>query len=162
MIGYEILSGVSLENVDAQGRLEVEIGGSGWAAVNDQTTTELVADLYRGILLREPDRGAQDFEDRIAREGYAGLVGAAQAIANSEESRKGVYGKGVCDPQRLLAMYKQLLGWNESQIPVAEWNHGLDLLDQRRFPELVTELLQHREFFTSRRLDPPANVRYMR
>jgi hypothetical protein len=159
VIGYEILNDISLEGIDAQGRLEVEIAGSSWSAVSSQTTRELVADLYRGILLREPDRtGASGFEQRIARDGYAGLVSAAQTIAGSEESRKSVYGKGVCDQQRLLAMYKQFLGWSEKQIPVAEWNRGLELFDQQRIPELVTELLRHREFFTSRELEPPSDL----
>lgn len=161
VIGYQLLNNVIVEGAEREGRIEVEIL-SRRADYDARRANALVADLYRGILLREPDRAAADWAARIDRDGYDGLVQAARAIADSEESRKGVYGRGVCDQQRLLAIYKNFLGLGEPQIPIAEWNRALELMDQRRYADLVTELLGRQEFFARRDLDAPRQFGYLR
>lgn len=161
VIGYQLLGNVVIEGEDREGRIEVEIVEQR-ADYDARRANALVADLYRGILLREPDQRASNFVSRIDRDGYEGLVQVARAIADSEESRKGVYGRGVCDPQRLLAFYKNFLGLSEKQIPIAEWNRGLELMDQRRYADLVTELLARQEFFARRDLDAPRQMGYLR
>lgn len=161
VIGYQLLNNVALEGIESEGRIEVELV-SQRTDYDARSANALVADLYRGILLREPDSAARNWATRIDRDGYEGLVQAARAIADSEESRKGVYGRGVCDQARLLAFYKNFLGVSEPQIPIAEWNRGLELLDQRRYADLVTEMLARQEFFTRRDLDAPRQFGYMR
>ena len=161
VLGYELLDNVLLEGGNREGRIEVEVL-SRRADYAARRANALVADLYRGILLREPDRGAAEWAARVDRDGYDGLVQAARAIADSDESRKSVYGRGVCDPQRLLAFYKNFLGLSEPQIPMAEWTHGLELLGQHRYADLVTELLGRPEFFARRDLEMPSRVGYLR
>jgi hypothetical protein len=161
VIGYELLDNVVPEGGARAGRIEVEVL-SRRADYDAARANALVADLYRGILLREPDRGASEWAARIDRDGYDGLVQAARAIADSDESRKSVYGRGVCDQQRLLAFYKNFLGLSEPQIPMAEWTRGLELLDQRRYADLVTELLGRPEFFARRDLEMPRQIGYLR
>lgn len=161
VIGYQLLNNAALEGIEPEGRIEVEVV-SQRTDYDARSANALVADLYRGILLREPDAAARSWATRIDRDGYDGLVQAARAIADSEESRKGVYGRGVCDQARLLAFYKNFLGMSEPQIPIAEWNRGLELLDQRRYADLVTELLARQEFFARRDLDAPRQFGYLR
>jgi hypothetical protein len=160
VIGYQIQDHVLIEGEDREGRIEVEIVALR-ADYDARRANALVADLYRGILLREPDRAAANWVSRIDRDGYDGLVQVARALAESEESRKGVYGRGVCDQQRLLAVYKNFLGLSEKQIPIAEWERALQMMDQRRYADLVTELLARQEFFARRDLDAPRQMGYL-
>ncbi len=51
---------------------------------------EITRMIYQGILLREPDPGAQGTVDSIDRGGYEAVVKAAVGIANSDESRNRV------------------------------------------------------------------------
>lgn len=168
VIGYEILGNTVLHGVARDGRLEVQVDGptgnsaarplstpGGPQDLGTSTSNALLRDLYRGILLREPDPAAFAWLDRIDRGGYHGLVEVAQAIALSEESRTSVYERGINNEQRLAALYQHLLGRQSSQIARSSWDRGLQLLANRHYRELVTELLEQPEFFDRYNLARP-------
>lgn len=168
VIGYQILGNTVLDGVARDGRLEVQVDGPGgnsrigalgtsaWPGdFNRNTANTMVRDLYRGILLREPDDSAVSWLDRIERGGYLGLVEVAQAIAVSEESRVDVYQRAGSNEQRLAALYRHLLGREPSQVARSAWDRGLQLLSDRHYSELVTELLGQPEFFDRYRLPRP-------
>jgi hypothetical protein len=165
VIGYEILGNTVLDGVAREGQIQVQVDGpranSGVAAapaydssrdLSEGTANTLLRDLYRGILLREPDPAASPWRDKIEVGGYNGLVEVARAIAASEESRASVYERGIGNEQRLAALYLHLLGRQQSQVARTDWDRGLQLLAARQYPELVTELIGLADFYTRYRL----------
>ncbi len=141
-----------------KGRLEIRVGPpaddqSSQPVQNPQGTTlqanadAVVRGLYRGILLRDPDPAGAGYADQIRRSGWMALESVARTIADSEESRKNVYAQpGVGDPQRLLALHRELLGRSQQDISMDEWDYQLNLFAARRYAEVVTELVRHPEF----------------
>ena len=107
---------------------------------------ELVGDLYRGILLREPDQGARQWVDRVASDGYPGLLEVAEEIASSRESQIGVYEKGSCNQARLLALYEHLLGREAGEVDERTWKAQLERLGQGDIAEVVVSLVRSTEF----------------
>lgn len=110
----------------------------------------LVQDLYQGILLREPDAdGARWASDKIAADGWNGLLETARTIADSRESQIQVYDRpDTCNQQRLMALYRNLLGVEAGDIDLATWRRHLDQLDSGDVADAVAELIQSREFRT--------------
>lgn len=166
VIGYQILANTALDGVAREGQIQVQVDGpransraavapayDGSRDLSEGTANTLLRDLYRGILLREPDPAAAPWRDKIEVGGYNGLVEVARAIAASEESRISVYERGIGNEQRLAALYLNLLGRQQSQVPRSDWDRGLQLLAARQYPELVTELLGQSGFFTRYRLE---------
>jgi hypothetical protein len=135
------------------GVLEVRLvpaPGTVGEAFSERQARELWADLYRAILLREPDTfGGVEL---LRRDGYPALLEAARAIAESEESAIGVYSRG-CNEQRLLALYRHLWGLDPAQIDRGRWSRDLDLLQSRRYAEVVDAFLRADRFFEYQRLD---------
>lgn len=116
----------------------------GWSA---QQARELTAVLYRGILMREPDAGANGTVRAIQRGGYDALVRAAVDIAESDESRIRVYEKqGVCNEQRLLAMYKNFLGISSDRIDRRQWEADLRRMRDGEIDQVVESLLASDRF----------------
>lgn len=165
VIGYEILGHTAVDGVAREGQIEVQIDGPRANApaaaapaydesrdLSEGTANTLLRDLYRGILMREPDPAASPWRDKIEVGGYNGLVEVARAIAASEESRVSVYERGIGNEQRLAALYLHLLGRQQSQVARIDWDRGLQLLAARQYPELVTELIGQSGFFTRYRL----------
>lgn len=118
---------------------EVDLVQRGWSA---QQARELTTVLYRGILMREPDSGASGTISAIQRGGYDALVRAAMGIADSDESRIRVYEKqGVCNEQRLLAMYKNFLGISSDRIDRRQWDADLRRMRDGEIDQVVESLL---------------------
>lgn len=116
----------------------------GWSA---QQARELTAVLYRGILMREPDSGSSATVSAIQRGGYDALVRAAVGIAESDESRIRVYEKqGVCNEQRLLAMYKNFLGISSDRIDRRQWDADLRRMRDGEIDQVVEGLLASDRF----------------
>ena len=165
VIGYEILGNTVLDGVAREGQIEVQVDGpransaaavapayDGTRDLSEGTANTLLRDLYRGILMREPDPAASSWRDKIEVGGYNGLLEVARAIATSDESRISVYERGIGNEQRLAALYLHLLGRQPSQVARTDWDRGLQLLAARQYPELVTELLGQAGFFTRYRI----------
>ena len=94
-------------------------------AVIDPRTNQELATLAPG----------QSFELRQARQ-----------IAESRESEIDLYQKGTCNQQRLLALYKQLLGRESAQIDQSPWRAQLDHLGRGDIAEVADDLVGSREF----------------
>ena len=123
---------------------EVDVVQQGWS---NQQARELTAVLYRGILMREPDSGANGTINAIQRGGYDALVRAALGIAESDESRIRVYEKqGVCNEQRLLAMYKNFLGVSSDRIDRRQWDADLRRMRDGEINQVVESLLASDRF----------------
>ena len=112
-----------------------------------QQARELTAVLYRGILMREPDAEANSRVRAIQRGGYEALVQEAVEIADSDESRIRVYEKqGVCNEQRLLAMYKNFLGISSDRIDRRQWEADLRRMREGNIDQVVETLLASDRF----------------
>jgi hypothetical protein len=123
-----------------------QYGQVGQDAVARQAET-LTRVLYNAILLRDPDTGARGTTEAIQRGGYNALVEAAVGIANSDESRIRVYEKeGVCNEKRLLALYKNLLGIDASQIDRQQWEADLRRMNSGQIAQVVNDLLRSDRF----------------
>ena len=133
-------------------------GGASWS-VNDDRVRDLTRALYQGILMREPDAGARGTTEAIQRGGYDALVRAAVGIANSDESRIRVYERqGVCNEQRLLALYKNLLGLSADQVDRRQWDADLKRMSGGEITRVVEDILRSDRFRS--RYDLRASTRY--
>jgi hypothetical protein len=147
-IGWRVPDRVRLANENLRwGRLSVDLvpvstGGASWQSQADRA----VGALYRGILLREPDAGAAGTREEIARLGYAAAVRHARIIAESRESEIGVYDKGACNQQRLLAMYRHLAGRDADDVDQRRWREQLQRLERGDIAGVVDEMVQSPEF----------------
>lgn len=122
---------------------EIEVSQS-WSS---ERARELTTVLYRGILMREPDSGANGTIQAIQRGGYDALVRAARSIADSDESRIRVYEKqGVCNEQRLLALYKNFLGVSSDRIDRRQWDADLRRMREGEIDQVVENLLASDRF----------------
>ena len=144
-VGYHIDDDIDLANEGMRlGRVFAEVVRPGQSRPR---VDELLAALYRGILLRDPDPAAAARRDDIARNGYAGVVRQAREIASSHESEIEVY-KRACNQQRLLALYKELLGRDSANIDQRLWRSQLEHLGTGDIDGVVGELVETREFQT--------------
>lgn len=119
-------------------------GGVNWTADRARDVTRV---LYQGILMREPDAGASGTTRAIQQGGFDALVRAAVGIANSDESRIRVYEReGVCNEQRLLALYRQFLGLSSQQIDRRQWDADLRRMSNGEIARVVEDLLRSDRF----------------
>ena len=133
----------------------VSTGGTGTATDIASRADQLTRLLYQGILLRDPDPGAQGSIDAIRTGGYDALVKVATGIAGSEESRIRL---GATPPeQRLAALYQILLGINRDQADPQQWQSDMNLMNQGRIADVVSGIVQSDRFRERHNL---AGVRY--
>ena len=138
VVRWELAERVLLEQAGlARGsiRVEVEPGPHRYGE-------EAVAELYRGILLREPDSGARSWTERVSRGGFEELLKVAQAIAESRESEIDVYTRGACNQQRLLALYRQLLGVEPAALDQRRWRAELDRMGRGDIAGVVLDIVR--------------------
>ena len=108
---------------------------------------QIVGALYKGILMRDMDSGAQTFIDQVARDGYQGVVNSAVQIANSEESRIRVYERtNVSLDQRLSNLYRALLDWNSSDVSRQTWDNDLQRMRDGRIADVVRDMVGSTRF----------------
>lgn len=137
-------------------------GGELPVTVDDGTVEGLVAELYRGILLRDPDpEGLADYSRRIAERGYQGAIETAVEIARSEESRVDVWRRsGIGVEERLEALYRHLLGVEPSRIDDDQWRADLETLRAGDVARVVDEIVRS-EAFRERFGYEPTTRRYV-
>jgi len=121
------------------------------AALSEREARGLWTDLYRAILLRDPDNFSG--VARLQRDGYPALLEMARELAESDESAIRVYAKGACNEQRLLSLYRHLWGVNESQVPRDQWERYLDMMQDRRFDDVVMAFVDSNAFLDYHKLD---------
>jgi hypothetical protein len=160
-IGYKLADRLTLANSDMQlGRILVRVGGPGSSSVTGASSVgmgtdlgqlshpidRVVAALYRGILLRDPDPGATGAREDLARHGYDAVRRIAGNIANSEESRTRLYDNGVTNARRLDALYSSLLGWSRSQVGNDRWESDLAELNRGNIAGVVDAIVRSQQF----------------
>lgn len=104
--------------------------------------------LYRAILMREPDAGAQGFTDRIERDGYDGLVRAAVTIAESNESRRDIYQQKpeLTPAKRVTQIYRELLGVREGEYDRRTFEEDVRLVEDGKVAVVVGEIVRSQRF----------------
>ena len=122
-------------------------GGISWSA---DRARDLTRRLYQGILMREPDQAAASTTRAIQEGGFDALARAARTLAASDESRIRIYDRqGVCNEQRLMSLYKNLLGISASQIDRRQWDEDLGRLRDGDIDDLVEDMVRS-DWFRSR------------
>jgi hypothetical protein len=118
-------------------------GGHGWG---DDKARDLTRVLYQGILMRDLDPGARGTVDAIRNGGYNALIDSAVSIANSNESRFAIPGRGVTMEQRLQAMYQSLLGLAPNQVDPGSWRSDLQTLNNGHIAQVVENIVRSDRF----------------
>jgi hypothetical protein len=118
-------------------------GGQGWG---DDKARDLTRALYQGILMRDLDPGARGTIDAIRNGGYNALVDSAVSIANSNESRLTIPGRGVSMEQRLQSMYQGLLGLAPNQVDPSSWRSDLQTLNNGHVAQVVENIVRSDRF----------------
>lgn len=141
--------------------IRVEPAASSSTATSRQQARDLTNRLYQAILMRDLDEsGARVHVDSIARGGYPALIQVAERIADSDESRIGVYERdGVCNQQRLLSMYKNLLGLSANQIDREQWEEDLRRMNAGDIDAVVAGMVRSPRFQQLHNLERMA-IRY--
>jgi len=112
-----------------------------------QRAQEITGALYHAILMRDPDEGSRPFANTILNNGYNGLLDAATRIANSDESRIRLYEKkGVCYEQRLLSLYRFLIGVTGEDIGRQQWDADLQRMRNGQLDQVVRALVSSDKF----------------
>jgi hypothetical protein len=119
-------------------------GGTATSTDMAARAEQLTRLLYQGILLRDPDPGAQGSIDAIRTGGYDALVRVATGIAGSEESR--VRLAATPPEQRLASLYQILLGITREQADPQQWQSDLNLMSQGRIADVVSGIVQSDRF----------------
>ena len=122
----------------------ISTGDTANAVTGRAKAEQLTRLLYNGILLRDPDSGAQGSIDAIERGGYDALVQVATGIANSEESR--VRLAATPAEQRLASLYQILLGINREQADPQQWRTDLDRMSRGQIADVVSSIVQSDRF----------------
>jgi hypothetical protein len=118
-------------------------GGSYTGGSRAEQVTQM---LYRGILMRDPDPGAQGTIDSIANGGYDAAVRAAVGIANSSESRNRIPGQGVSSEDRLASLYQNLLGMSPDRVDRSQYDNDLRRITAGRIADVVSDMVQSERF----------------
>jgi hypothetical protein len=157
-VGYKLADRLVLGSGAQQlGRVLVKVTSPGVASVTGRSyypygqattrpTGSVVDVLYRAILLRDPDPGAQGYVDDVYRHGYDAVLRVAVDIANSQESRIKLHEQGVTNAQRLDALYGQLLGWSRSDVSREQWYRDLSELDRGNLAGVVDSMVRSEQF----------------
>jgi hypothetical protein len=127
----------------AVGTVGSSTGGSSYNGSRAEQVTQM---LYRGILMRDPDPGAQGTIDSIANGGYDAAVRAAVGIANSSESRNRIPGQGVSSEDRLAALYQNLLGMSPDRVDRSQYENDLRRITAGRVADVVSDMVQSERF----------------
>jgi len=117
--------------------------GGAWSY---ERARDLTRALYQGILMREPDPGASGTIDSIRNGGYDALVNAAVSIANSNESRVDMPGRGVGPVERLNALYSALLGLSNTTADQTQWNHDFRAMRDGQIAQVVEGIVRSDRF----------------
>ena len=164
-LSYRIVETIGMPDSLREGTINVRVeptaaSGSSPAATRQQAR-DLTNRLYQAILMRNLDEaGARAHVDSIAKGGYPALIQVAERIAESDESRIGVYEReGVCNQQRLLSMYKNLLGLSASQIDREQWQEDLGRMNAGQIDDVVTAMVRSPRFQQLHNLERMA-IRY--
>ena len=162
---YRITESIGMPDSLREGTINIRVeptaaSGSSPAATRQQAR-DLTNRLYQAILMRNLDEtGARAHVDSIARGGYPALIQVAERIAESDESRIGVYERdGVCNQQRLLSMYKNLLGMSASQIDREQWEEDLQRMNAGQIDAVVVGMVRSPRFQQLHNLERMA-IRY--
>lgn len=164
-LSYRIVENIGMPDSLRQGTINVRVepaaSSSTTSAATRQQARDLTNKLYQAILMRNVDEtGARTFVDSIAKGGYPALIQAAERIADSDESRIGVYERdGVCNQQRLLSMYKNLLGLSANQIDREQWEQDLKRMNAGDIDAVVTGMVRSPRFQQLHNLERMA-IRY--
>jgi hypothetical protein len=148
-----------------EGTINIRVEPTSAAGTTSATTRQQARDLtnrlYQAILMRNLDEtGARGHVDSIAKGGYPALIQVAERIADSDESRIGVYERdGVCNQQRLLSMYKNLLGLSANQIDREQWEEDLRRMNAGDIDAVVTGMVRSPRFQQLHNLERMA-IRY--
>ena len=133
-----------------------DLGGG--SSVGNSRAEQVTRMLYRGILMRDPDSGAQGTTDSIASGGYDAMVRAAVGIANSPESRYRIPSQNVSSEDRLASLYQNLLGLSPDRVERAQYENDLRRINQGHLPDVVSDMVQSDRFRSRANLSP--GVRY--
>jgi hypothetical protein len=167
-LSYQIIESTGMPDSLRQGTINVRVeptAAAGSAPTTSVTTRQQARDLtgrlYQAILMRNLDEtGARAHIDNIAKGGYPALIQVAERIAESDESRIGVYEReGVCNQQRLLSMYKNLLGLSASQIDREQWEEDLRRMNAGDIDAVVAGMVRSPRFQQLHNLERMA-IRY--
>ena len=160
---YRIVENIGMPDSLREGTINVRVepAASSSTATSRQQARDLTNRLYQAILMRNLDEsGARTHVDSIARGGYPALIQVAERIAESDESRIAVYEReGVCNQQRLLSMYKNLLGLSASQIDREQWEEDLDRMNAGQIDAVVLAMVRSTRFQQLHNLERMA-IRY--
>lgn len=160
---YRIVENVGMPDSLREGTIQVRVepAAGSTSVTSRQQARDLTNKLYQAILMRNLDEsGARTHIDNIAKGGYPALIQVAESIAESDESRIAVYEReGVCNQQRLLAMYKNLLGLSASQIDREQWEEDLDRMNKGQIDAVVLGMVRSPRFQQIHNLDRTA-IRY--
>jgi hypothetical protein len=118
-------------------------GGGAWSYERARDLTRV---LYQGILMRDLDPGANGTIDSIRNGGYSALVDAAVSIANSNESRSTLPGRGVGPVERLNAIYQSLLGLSNTTADQTQWNHDFRAMRDGQIAQVVEGIVRSDRF----------------
>ncbi len=117
--------------------------GGAWSY---ERARDLTRALYEAILMRDLDSGAQGTIDSIRNGGYPALVDAAVSIANSNESRSTLPGRGVGPVERLNAIYQNLLGLSNTTADQSQWNHDFRAMRDGQIAQVVESIVRSDRF----------------
>jgi hypothetical protein len=163
-LSYRIVENIGMPDSLRQGTINVRVepsGSSSTSTTTRQQARDLTNRLYQAILMRNLDEtGARSHIDNIAKGGYPALIQVAERIAESDESRIAVYEReGVCNQQRLLSMYKNLLGLSASQIDREQWEEDLKRMNAGDIDAVVAGMVRSPRFQQLHNLERMA-IRY--
>lgn len=162
---YRITEDIGLPSSLRQGtvlvRVEPAAGSGSGAVTTSQQARDLTRRLYQAILMREPDAsGSRRYVESITSGGYPALVQVAEQLAKSDESRIRVYEReGVCNEQRLLSLYKNLLGLSADQIDREQWDADLRRITAGQMDAVVAGMVRSTRFQQLHNLERVA-IRY--
>jgi hypothetical protein len=162
---YRIVEDIGLPDSLRQGMVTIRVepaAASGSAPLTSrQQARDLTSRLYRAILMRDMDEsGARSYVDSITRGGYPALIQVAERLAESDESRIRVYEReGVCNEQRLLSLYKNLLNLSANQIDREQWEEDLRRMADGQIDAVVLGMVRSTRFQQLHNLERMA-IRY--
>lgn len=153
-VRYELGEGIEVARPFlAEGRFKVAVKAPAAAPPPlrpDVTKAEdMVGRLYRGILMRDaklekPE--SREWVDRVARGGYPELVEVAEEIVASEESQVKVVERGNSQGDRLLAIYRELLDLEPSEVDRYQWRDHLEMMVEGDVTAVVMDIVRSPEF----------------
>jgi len=165
-LSYRIVENIGMPDSLRQGTINVRVepstsSSTSTTAPTRQQARDLTNKLYQAILMRNvDDAGARTHVENIVKGGYPALIQVAERIAESDESRIGVYEReGVCNQQRLLSMYKNLLGLSASQIDREQWEEDLKRMNGGDIDAVVAGMVRSPRFQQLHNLERMA-IRY--